>query len=756
MERVNKILSKLNKKIIIYAGIFFLIIIISFGLLKTSLNIIFPGNEISFLIKESFKDSFGKAIKFDSFYFKYNGDIVLLNFYLSNTTDFNDNINLVKCNEIVIDTNIISMLARKISFSGVYMNNPEITIIKNYGKDYHDIIADHLTSGIDSERLKHFIKNGFKIKVQNAKGTFRDIFKNGKTCIEFENLDILIKYKNDKLSYYIKGDLLSKDKSFFNKGDISLKGETHLITFSSRNHIKLNNFDLLLLDDIIRQSELENYFFGGFADFNIYIASENTITSFNGSLDINNLKCVKNDEKSSYIICNNEDISCKFNIAVSRDLHIIKAENICINDSVFKLESAFSYETDKLFSLNLLSNKIVLDDLSENISLFPGCRYSGILQLNSNVLYKLDEKKPETLSVNIKLENFNINPDNNTISHYMFIKNCNINFGLTETGLLLHARLKTGESDLDVKLDSSINTWTSICSDTRLDIISSNLELDLLTKGVKSLTEYAYNEAYADMLQNFAESSNFLLQPEGIFINNNNFTVNINAGKLLIKGDAALNNFSMSLALVKGIVKTNRFTLDGYSGVFALDFYGSFRQAIPYIKLEGSVKDIDLGAISKDSFMQDSMSGIMSCDFKIQTNAGRFGQIMETGNASVNIDIKNGTFKNNSRQYDLQTNLVLNGYMVNTLTDISFDSLYISFVQAGSTFSFRNCRLSGPSLTISGYGKYDHASNGIDLPVTLQINEGGVLTRVPLLLYGSLVAPCVKINNETSKGCVCF
>ncbi|NLV67107.1 MAG: hypothetical protein GXY14_05455, partial [Spirochaetes bacterium] len=184
----------------------------------------YPGKQLALVIKESIKDTFGKAVKFDSYYFRLNGDIVLLNFYLSNTTDFNDNLNLVKCYKIVIDTDILSVLSNDIAINGVYIYEPELIIVKNYGKKYYDVVEDNFTSGINRELFEKLAGNGFFINIYDGKGSYREMFRNGKNTILFNDFNLKIKYRDKKIRYNASGDIIRRDKSLIDTCSFTLKG----------------------------------------------------------------------------------------------------------------------------------------------------------------------------------------------------------------------------------------------------------------------------------------------------------------------------------------------------------------------------------------------------------------------------------------------------------------------------------------------------------------------------------------------------
>src|SRR5208283_2238977 len=87
----------------------------------------YPEREIREVITDFFKNNLNKAVKFDAIYIEYNGDIRISNFNMSISSDFNDNVSLIKCKKAVIDLEFFSLLAGRIMINGLEFYNSEIT-----------------------------------------------------------------------------------------------------------------------------------------------------------------------------------------------------------------------------------------------------------------------------------------------------------------------------------------------------------------------------------------------------------------------------------------------------------------------------------------------------------------------------------------------------------------------------------------------------------------------------------------------------
>ena len=356
----------------------------------------------------------------------------------------------------------------------------------------------------------------------------------------------------------------------------------------------------------------------------------------------------------------------------------------------------------------------------------------------------------------MNLDRFNLYNSLNHDDSSIFIKNCNSCFILNKDKIIFSADFGTGRSDFKLSFDTAIKNWSPFSSSTSFRSSSENLELRLLKKGIISAVKIIYDEAFIDMFQNFDEQRNFLKEPEGIFINNNNLDLDFSARSLLIAGNSRLNDFNINLGLVNGTLKTNNFTLNGYSGTYNFDLYAAFRQEYPFIKFTGSLSGFDLGAVSVDSGLPYRFAGIFACDYKFETNAYRIGQVIENGNASIALNISSGYMNNHPVMKNIHDNLSLNGYVCDSFDSVVFDLMSFDFVQSGGEFYIKKCGISGPGFNLGGYGRYLGEEEGLKLPLNLQVKNGDEYVRVPLMIYGELLAPCVKVNDKKSKGEVCF
>lgn len=744
-----------NKKIIITLGIIFSVALLCISILKISINILYPGNELSNSLKDSFKGIFGKAIKFDSLYFKYNGDIILQNFYLSNTNDFNDNINLIKCREITIDTNLIDLVRKKVTFAGVYMVEPEVTIIKNYGKSYRETFIDDLIGNTDKDSIRKFIKDGFRFELIDANLAFRETFRNSKSGIDITDFDFKIKYKNDSISYRSYGTIHDKIRNSWFKSSYKASGKIFLDRNYSEADIELKNFDLTHLNILLNdQFTTRTLVTGNFTGELNYI-SDNDIIKCKGSTETSSLNLFYYENDTPYPFFKNENIDTDFDFIFSKKYDKLTIDNLKIDDGTFEVTAYFDYLKDDFLSIKLNSNKIDLDELSESIYLFKNCSYNGDISFNGICRYSLKDNKPENLNFNIKMNNFNILPNNKNSRSLTDIKDGNVSLTADNNIIVLKTDFKSGKSDFNVSYNGLISNWSPVKSTNSIEINSKKLELDLLRELFTGTIKKVYDLAYVDMFQNFDQQMNFLKEPEGIFINANDISFKLHADKLVVAGNSYLNNLNLDLSLIKGIIKTNNFTLDGYNGIYTFNLYSSLRQEYPFFKIDAAGKDIDLTGISNNSGINYFFGGKFSLDMNFETSAYRIGQVVENGKAALNIEITDGYIDNTPIQLKLNDFMVRNNYNNVFNRIIYFPRFSISFSQSANNFYIKNFILNGADISFNSNGTFTE-ENGLKIPVSLNITKENIIERVPLEIYGSLETPCLKVKSKEKTETVCF
>ena len=622
--------------------------------MKISVSILYPENILTNFLKVSFKDLFGKAIKFDTVYIKFNGNIVVKNFYLSNSDDFNDNINLIKCDEIIIHTSFLDLIRKKITFTGISMIEPNITINKNYGKTYTDVFIDDIVGAVNKEKINEYIVDSFRFELVDSTLSFTEIFKNSKSVLDFYNLDLKMRYNGEYIAYKSKGNIHDRVRDGWFKCSYYSNGKIYLDKKYYEAKLEVENFDLNYLTNMLNDNFTNKAQIFGVFDGKFNITSNDDINTCHGKVNISSLNLSYTLQENQYSLFKKENIKSEFNINFSNELDKFTIDKLKIDNGPMELSSTFDYSKDNLLSIKINSNKINLGRMAESVYLFKNCKYNGEANIDGTFVYNLKDEKAENVDLQFSIDKFNIIPLNGN-SH-------EISSNITDGYLLLTAdkekislksKFISDRSDIDIIYNGQILNWKPIKSSNKIEIFSKNLQINFLMEIVLNGIRKIYSMAYFDVIQNFDEQKNFLNEPEGKFINNNDFALKLHADQLYVAGESHLNDLNMDLSIMKGILKTNYFSLFGFNGIYNLDIYSYLRQSYPFFKIKGEFSDVDLNALSEDSKLGYSFGGNLSLNVNFEVNAYRVGQVIENGRAGINILLKDGYITNTPFQSKL-------------------------------------------------------------------------------------------------------
>lgn len=725
-----------------------------FSVIRISINIILPENLASEKIHSVFKNYFGKAVKFDSLSYGYTGNIVLENFYLSNSTDFNDNINLIKSDKVILDLSLLSLLKNDIRISGIKIKAPEITIIKSSGKSYRETF-DEIFIINPVERDQH-IQSVEKITLSfsNASILYREIFKTSRTSVNLQNVSSSISYKKGLIEYSINGRIPSKGEDKKITGNFSGKGFIDFNSMDHKNHVDLKRIDLEYFNEFITEKNILPLNFFGLLSARINIETENERIKTNCEFDLNSLSSIFNDNDSPYKVISNENVSIILAADSSKDFNNIKFTEFLIDDGYLNAALNGEYIQNNIFSLNVETNKINLEKLSERISPFKHHKYSGKIQIKGNIEYNIAQEKPVSLSLDSSLNNFHLIPYRDEVD-VIKISDCNTVISADMNKIMIKSELEINNSDFKNETEIEINNWNPFRSETKSSLTSKRIELSLIKKYFIQYIAEIYEKGFVDLTKGYDERS-FQRSAEGIFLNNNNASLSIKSDNLLISGKADLKDFVLDLSLNNGILRTNNFNLQGYDGKYSANIYCVLRQDYPYIKIEGSGSNIDLTGIIRDSSVSFKGGGTIGFEYTYETNAFRVAHFVQNGRGGVSVTFSNGELSGTEQQKKLSDFINDNGYGNVNLNELQIASWSGGFFQSGANFYVRSFGMRSDKINFQTYGTYKYPDT-LSLPFNISVKtEEEKTIQVPLIITNKPLEPCVKVNSRKNENSICF
>jgi len=744
---------KLNKntKYLSAAAITFILL---FSLFRVAIIFMLPENTATEKIHTVFKSYFGKAVKFDRIAFTYAGNLILYNFHLSNSTDFNDNINLVKSEKVILDLSLLSLLKNEIRISGIKLKSPEITIIKSSGKNYSETFGEIFLINLEEKGEHSLPEKELSISFSNAAVIYREVFKTGRTAVNLFKVNSSMSYKKGFLKFNIKGRIPEKGGDKKITGYISGKGFIDFNTMKYKGSFNLTRIDLEYFNDFITEKNLIPFNFFGLLSADINVETNNDRIETEGEFDLYSLSSIYYDTESPVKVISNENVSIKFEAESSKDYNNIKLKKLLIDDGYLNAALDGEYTENNIFSLNLATNKINLDKLSDRITPFKNHKYNGKAETRVSLEYNIAQEKPVALNLNFSLKNFNLIPHRDD-ADIIRISDCNTELTADMNNIILKSDLQINSSDFKNEISIEIKSWNPFRSETKASVKSKRIELSLIKKYILKYIDRIYEEGFIDLTKGYDERS-FMKNPEGILFNSNNAALSIKSDNLLISGKADLKDFALDLSLNNGILRTDFFNLQGYDGRFSANIYCVLRQDYPYIKIEGSGSNIDFTGIMRDSSASYKGGGTLNYDYTYETNAFRVGHFVQNGRGGINITLSNGELSGTSQQKKLSDFISDKGYGDININDLNISSWTIGFFQSGANFYVRSFGLRSDKMNFQTYGTFKYPDN-LSVPFTVSIkNEDEKILQVPLLIMNKPLEPCIKFNTRHSEESVCF
>jgi len=740
-----------NKRYLSAAAITFVLL---FLLFRTTIIILMPEQDTAEKIHAVFRSYFSKAVKFDRISISSTGNLILYNFYLSNSTDFNDNINLIKSEKVILNLSLLSLLKNEIRISGIKIKSPEITLIKSSGKGYRETFGEIFLINLEDKDEHPSHEKEFSISFSNAEVIYREVFKTGRTTVNLHRVNSGMSYKKGLLNFNIKGRISDKGEEEKVTGHISGKGFIDFNSMEYKAGFELKKIDLEYFNDFITEKNLIPFNYFGFfsADFNVETKNDRIETE--GEFDLYSLSSIYSDTESQVKVISNENVSIKIEADSSRDYKDIKLKKLLIDDGYLNASLHGEYTENNNFSINLTTNEVNLEKLSDRITPFKNHKYNGKLQANGWLEYNIAEDKPLALNIDFSLKNFNLIPqrDNNNIIR---ISDCNTVITADMNNIELRSYLKINNSDFRNEAIIAINNWNPFRSETTMSVTSKRVELSLIKKYLLKYIAGIYEDGFIDLTKGYDERS-FMRSPKGILFNSNNAALSIKSDNLLISGKADLKDFALDLSLNNGILRTDYFNLQGYNGKFSANIYCVLRQDYPYIKIEGSGSNIDLTGIMKDSSASYKGGGTLNYDYTYETNAFRVGHFVQNGRGGVNIALTNGNLSGTSQQKKLSSFISDNGFGDVNLNELNIASLSLGFFQSGANFYVRSFGLRSDKMNFQTYGTFRYPDN-LSVPLAISVKtEDEKKIQVPLLIINKPLEPCIKINTRKNKESICF
>jgi len=745
---------KFQKKYAVVAVIALYVIVNAMATMRLYFAVLYPERLLKGVVNDYFRNNLDKAVKFDNLYIEYDGTIVLDRLDVSITSDFNDNISLIKSEKAVINLCFFKLCAGSIGVEGIDFYNSEITFMKKFGRSHIDSFLQVFNPGRFIKKTQEDYGD-FYVDFHRAKLFYRESLRAKQVILELYKINALMTIDANYLAYDVSGKIRPYHSKMIRNGDFKCRGTVRVADYNYYYHdVLINNFDLTYLNEHILDYKIADIALKGGISTDLRVVKKKNILSIGGKVETNTLTVFSLPDK--YNLLSNENINIEFDAFMDHARNSYTVRQLMLNDDVIEIEGSGKYtrnDKEDMLSLKIKSNSIDLAELSQNFSPLKNIEYGGTMKFDGSATLDFKNNKAADMKAGAIIENFNLSK-NVKGTLFPIIEESSMRMTVDESSIALDVRGKPLKSDLAVASRTKVASWIPFNSETGIHVRSKKMNLDNLRHCVVYLADSVFTSAYEDK-RGALDKAPFLQRPLGKFLNYNIINLESRFDSMFHGKKARFSDVVMNAQLSRGSILIKDFSIDGYGATYKLSFQGYFNSDQPYVKLEGKVDDFDLTGFYEDSGLKGSLSGTGRTDFSFEVSAARMGDILDNAKGHFNIYIGKGEMKNTPLQHDIMTFLRKNGYDPGAISDIVFENITLSVSEQGENFWFSNLGIRGDTLLFSALGDYLY-EGGINSNSVLTIRRETSSTSVPVKLSGTIRTPCLDVTDKSKSHRICF
>ncbi|HSV98414.1 MAG TPA: hypothetical protein VLM75_15955 [Spirochaetota bacterium] len=750
------IIKKAVKKSILFkigaaaAALFAMVIV-----LRLYLSWVAPERLLKDSLSVFFKDNFGKAVKFEDVRLTLAGNVRIVNLDVSISSDFNDNISLIRSPSVTIDLNLPALLSKKISITGIRFDHPQITLLKRYNLGYGETLRDLFMSGKPLAEVSDVDMDDFSVLLSNGRIMYVEYLVGGRISVECRKVSIGLNFRKDAVNYYLNGILVPFGSREISRGSVTARGTVYRAGngrgYSSVHRFSVENLDISHINAKLMSPPYA--VFGGLsAGATVHVMDGHA--SIDATAELNNLNLVEQRQEGARSVVANENL----NIALAADVlnagKRIIVRKIDIGDDSSRINASGIYcssNQEEYFDVLLERCRIDLARLSEWLIPWENVSYQGSIEGTGRFSYDIRHKRSTNVSLVMRLDDFSITRKADGRKTTLLSAPA-AHLTIADGAFLVSVDARKGRSDLGLKGEGYIAGWMPLVSESGFAFNSRRMEALYPIKTAGGALKKLYTDAFEDKARGY-EQIFFMKTPLGVFVNNNTIECDFNVEKLLFGGRAALSNLKSRFRLADGYLRLEEFALSGLGGEYGLEMRAYLKSDYPGGSVWGRITGINLEEIGRSLGVEGSMSGTLGADFKFEFSGTRKAHLLDNGKFEFNLGMDSGRLSDTVFQKRLKKFVVANGLDEPSIGDIGFTRVTLSANQSAENVYFSNVVFSGDSLSASGYGAF-RPQDGLRLPINFTYmgigteDAPGKMTNAPLVITGRLFAPVLRVMNK--------
>lgn len=717
-----------------------------------------PEKQLKSSIEAFFKENFNKAVDFEDVSLSMAGKAVISNLNVSISSDFNDNISLIKSEKAVIKFDFTGLLGGEYRVRGLVFKGAEISLPKKYGQGYSEFIKEMFRSGRALTKLRYVDLGDFSARISGGRLHYLEGFRDSKLDLECYRMSADVVFSGDGIHYEFSGRISparstrTSPGSFHGDGRLYLNKEGSVARSSGT--VEIEGFDLSYMNlPFLEYCEMPWTVFGRFSS-SIRIDSLGDAISMEASVNLDNLSVEKSCGKGIMRIVSNENIAARFSIDMLSDLKRIVVRRLELRDDSTGLSlrgvrtrNAHEHSLDAVFRLEA-SN---LGNTASVFSPFKQMAYEGRLDAEGRCSYDFLNNRAREVSLRAELRDFSLRRTGRGADPY-FIRDMRARLCIQDGRCDLDFHAGHGDSDVSLRWTGFIRHWSPFTSRSRLAVDAKRLEAETIGALLVRCLDGLVGSAIEDKGRGY-EDIFFKQKPLGIFVSNNSLDLRLSAGTILFNKRKGLQNLLLEASLADGILRTNEFRLSGYGGDYSCELSAYLNCDHPNFKIGGRFTRIGLESLCRDYRVRGVDGGTLDIEFEYEGNGYRPAHLLDNGKMKLDISINGAGLRGTRLQGEIKNFLKMNGYDNLSLDEVILDQARLSLGLLGGFFTVSQLSLSGNTFNVNGYGSYSRAE-GLRIPLTASLTapvgegEPSRTSTVPLLIDGSLLRPSLSIQGK--------
>lgn len=721
-------LTRTFKIVVTTVAIIAAVLLITYFILDRLIHTHFSDMRLRKAVIEIIQDNFNKAAKLDSVVIRPNGKIVIKNLKISAYDDFNDNRLLVDSPLTNINLDFKSMLSGQIKLKNIVLKKAHINIHKAYDEEYSknvDIISGlhrryRNAAELSSKKLKISIKDSELVYSETFRYDTVEMrvheclldFIVTKEYVQFNSTGKVERFKTplaENGGYHLSGRIIYRNDGFYGA----------VVNYD------YDNLDLSFVNPYIQKKKSEYEFSGSTSGrLQLNVLYDNLSFSFFGRQNGFTVKHIPKIGSQRNII-NNLD----YDLIIEGDsfggFQNIMLHSLQFNSENLSIDADCEYTNtseDRSLKTNFKTNRIDLDNLSQQISLTKGGDYCGQLQIDGAFNY--DFISHQNFLTNVRLIGkglgVNVLEDGH---HKILFQDSDIELQFTEDSLNLGLSGNNGRSELKAEIIGDIEKWSPLSSRLAINISSEKMNAADFANSLRQLNCYVREKAAEDNRLGY-DGVMFPDLPYGEFLTNNDIQLDLKFDKMYVSGDAFFSDFHLQQVVEKRMLYTKIFQLNGFDGVYNFSLSGNMKNDFVHFKSKADVSGLDLGKLYTATGHEGQMSGTFDSSFSWSVSGYRLRDLLrETNKVDFSSRVSNGFVEGTPllKRYSTFVDESGAGF---TADAVNFNSAVFRFAQSGWIYSVREFSLNSDVYNFNTRGDYI-LGQGYNLYLTLRAKNIG-------------------------------